>query len=729
MMRLSRALLALAAVMTGQLAHAQSSPVDNPVGWIKPTGGSSSSSLPDLTARSLSVLDFGAKCDVVEYRNNGSSTASSTTVSTGTIQLPSSAVGKHIVFYNAGASPFYPMQTNGFALHAGGSGYAAGNVLTLSGGSFTSAAQITVDTVSSGVITAWHISSYGSNYTVVPSNPISVTGGSGSGATFDGVWNGAPLATTISSVGTNNIVVGSAPGVSRTDISWYYGTDDGVALQAASDYVATTGQSLEFPAGRCGTTAQITIPNKGVPSNKNSVFVGQGYDSSAIYALGSITGGVLKSAGSGFGFGGGIVGMAVNGAGLTTPVIDIEGNRDFFIQNALIENAIGSGSAVALFDGDASPNVMASTFETDSAIFSGGQYPDYDIKEGSGSHDSNFTAVFGIGATQANIYSTGNGNRFVAPHTFNAAEPSAYANYGVEMDGIGSVINLQADQAKIAAVFVNSNNVIAIGNHLGCGTSGEAPGTYVVEIGASAGTGFGNDVVEGNMAKGNCSLAAANIVKQDGTAVSSTIVADNQGASYSSGVGALSPGTGQNLIINAPDGNNVLIQTAGTNKWKLGTQIQGVTAANDTLLLKSTNTDGTTPVVVPDGNDTTTGMGADTSGDISLTVAANEDVRLDGHHHTTWKGTAPTVVAGTSPSIVGNDNVGRVTVGTSPGTTVEVDFANSWGHAPICTADDETTAAKNPLNVTTVNTNKVIVTAAATLVASDNVSYSCRGYR
>jgi hypothetical protein len=67
---------------------------------------------------------------------------------------------------------------------SGGTGYTVGNVLTLVGGtSVAGAAQLTVATVSSGVITSVTIS-LANAYSVAPTNPVSVTGGTGSGATF-----------------------------------------------------------------------------------------------------------------------------------------------------------------------------------------------------------------------------------------------------------------------------------------------------------------------------------------------------------------------------------------------------------------------------------------------------------------------------------------------------------------------------------------------------------------
>jgi hypothetical protein len=66
----------------------------------------------------------------------------------------------------------------------GGTGYTAGDVLTVVGGTFSSTSSIRVDTVSGGVITAATLTN-GGTYTVIPSNPASVTGGSGTGATFN----------------------------------------------------------------------------------------------------------------------------------------------------------------------------------------------------------------------------------------------------------------------------------------------------------------------------------------------------------------------------------------------------------------------------------------------------------------------------------------------------------------------------------------------------------------
>lgn len=70
----------------------------------------------------------------------------------------------------------------GVTVTTGGTGYNVSDVLTVSGGTGT-AATLTVTAVDSGAVTAVDITTAG-NYTVDPPSPASVTGGSGSSATF-----------------------------------------------------------------------------------------------------------------------------------------------------------------------------------------------------------------------------------------------------------------------------------------------------------------------------------------------------------------------------------------------------------------------------------------------------------------------------------------------------------------------------------------------------------------
>lgn len=86
------------------------------------------------------------------------------------------------------------------AVVAGGTGYSVSDVLTVVGGTSTQAITATVSAVSGGVITALSITTAGS-YSVLPSNPVAVTGGGGSGATFTITWGVATIAVTAAGTG------------------------------------------------------------------------------------------------------------------------------------------------------------------------------------------------------------------------------------------------------------------------------------------------------------------------------------------------------------------------------------------------------------------------------------------------------------------------------------------------------------------------------------------------
>ena len=99
----------------------------------------------------------------------------------------------------------------------GGTGYNVGNVLTVVGGSGSSA-TLTVTAVSAGVITAVSVTNAG-NYVAFPVSPVDITGGTGSGAEFNLI--GGVTAAAISLGGTgytvgNFLVVSGGTGLPAT---------------------------------------------------------------------------------------------------------------------------------------------------------------------------------------------------------------------------------------------------------------------------------------------------------------------------------------------------------------------------------------------------------------------------------------------------------------------------------------------------------------------------------
>ena len=70
------------------------------------------------------------------------------------------------------------------AIDGGGTGYTVGDILTVSGGTASHVAKLEVTSVASGVIDGVRVREGGA-YSVNPTNPVSVSGGTGSGATFN----------------------------------------------------------------------------------------------------------------------------------------------------------------------------------------------------------------------------------------------------------------------------------------------------------------------------------------------------------------------------------------------------------------------------------------------------------------------------------------------------------------------------------------------------------------
>lgn len=84
---------------------------------------------------------------------------------------------------------------------------------------------------------------------------------------------------------------------------------------------------------------------------------------------------------------------------------------------------------------------------------------------------------------------------------------------------------------------------------------------------------------------------------------------------------------------------------------------------------------------------------------------------------------------GTSPSIVGNDNAGLVTAGTSPSGKCTVTFAAAKTTAPICMCQNNTSNARG-CGALTVTTSTMALTATTSpYTAADKIAYHCFGYQ
>jgi len=250
-----------------------------------------------LLSKGTGAIDLAAGSSGVNVSNGGTVTAITVTnagatayssIPTATVSVPTTAGG-----VQATTTVAMRASTGATTLGSGGTGYTAGNVLTIVGGVFSTAIQITVSTVSAGVITAFTVSQAGSGYTTLPTNPASVTGGSGSGATFNLAWfvNTISLATAGSGYIEQPTVTFSGGGGSGAAA---YATVGSMPIIRSLAGSAASTDSLSFytPAGE-----SVRIKDQGVTSNGYVQLQGSSATSNGSY-VSSTTGSLYLSCAS-----------------------------------------------------------------------------------------------------------------------------------------------------------------------------------------------------------------------------------------------------------------------------------------------------------------------------------------------------------------------------------------------------------------------------------------------
>ena len=153
------------------------------------------------------------------------------------------------------------------SIAVGGTGYTAGDVLTISGGTSAQTAQLTVSTVSAGVITAVTVTR-GGDYTVAPTNPASVTGGTGTGATFNLTFG--ILVFTITNAGSGyveqpTVSFSGGGGSGAAAYATVGGTSVFRGLGATTNFSNPAGNVLTLLNPQSGTSSvsAVTIANGG----------------------------------------------------------------------------------------------------------------------------------------------------------------------------------------------------------------------------------------------------------------------------------------------------------------------------------------------------------------------------------------------------------------------------------------------------------------------------------
>jgi hypothetical protein len=136
------------------------------------------------------AIDLAAGSSGVNISNGGTVTAITTaTRGSGYTAMPSVALSAPTTAGGVTATATALLNVNTITLVSGGTGYSVNDVLTVSGVT-GGTVQVTVNTVTAGVIATFTVTNFGSGtVSAIPANPVSVTGGTGTGATFTVNWN------------------------------------------------------------------------------------------------------------------------------------------------------------------------------------------------------------------------------------------------------------------------------------------------------------------------------------------------------------------------------------------------------------------------------------------------------------------------------------------------------------------------------------------------------------
>jgi hypothetical protein len=201
------------------------------------TLGSDSNIALVLDTKGTGAIDLAAGSSGVNISNGGTVTAITRTNSGGAnyTTVPSVTVSAPTTVSGVQATASATMFVGSATVSAGGSGYAVGNVLTIVGGTNSSVATLTVATLSGSAVATVTITTIGS-YTALPSNPVSVTGGAGTGATFTLAWS------------VSTIVVDTAGSgyVEQPTVTFSSGSATAYATVGSGTRIQSLGSTMSF---------------------------------------------------------------------------------------------------------------------------------------------------------------------------------------------------------------------------------------------------------------------------------------------------------------------------------------------------------------------------------------------------------------------------------------------------------------------------------------------------
>jgi hypothetical protein len=259
-----------------------------------------------IRSKGTGAIDLAAGSSGVNISNGGTVTAITRTASgSGYTSFPTwSASAPTTAGGTTASGTINSLLAFGATVVSGGTGYTLNDTITLVGGTPTAtAATYTVSAVSSGVITAVTALNFGA-YSALPTNPVSVTGGTGAGATLTVTYG----------VSANSFVIGAAGSgyVEQPTVTFSGGGGSGAAAYATvgsqtiikglgTSTGTVTNQSIMFqtPAGNAllirdaGNTVDAHVLIQGT-GNGYGFISGEGSNANASLYVGAKASGSVR---------------------------------------------------------------------------------------------------------------------------------------------------------------------------------------------------------------------------------------------------------------------------------------------------------------------------------------------------------------------------------------------------------------------------------------------------
>ena len=206
-----------------------------------------------IDSKGTGAVNLAAGSSGVNISNGGTVTALTRTAQgSGYTTLPSVAISAPTTAGGVQATASAIITILSYTISAGGSGYTVGDTVTLTGGTFTQAWSGTVATVSAGAITSITTVASGS-YTVFPTGPAALSGGTGSGATLSTFSGGITSVITITNAGSGY--------VEQPTVTFSGGGGSGAAAYATvggTTTVKSIGQTMNFYTANGGIGLSIS---------------------------------------------------------------------------------------------------------------------------------------------------------------------------------------------------------------------------------------------------------------------------------------------------------------------------------------------------------------------------------------------------------------------------------------------------------------------------------------